>query len=139
MLDFNGVAAMQDLTLSSFSGIQHEAAKERGQRVSRGQRKNVRDVLVRPHHHQATVLAVDAAQGVDVLVCVLAFFIVGFRQRAEGFLIVAQRIAALAREQQLGQGGDGKRGVAVLKHGAHIKNRIQVCTRWRKALEWGVG
>ena len=97
---------------------QHETSKKLGERLGLAERQDLRDVLVRPHHDQATGLFVDATHVVNILLRVV--------EGAKGFFIIVQTVVAFGREQQRRQGGYGEAVMALLKDSPDVDHGIYV-------------
>src|SRR5262245_34627444 len=76
----------------SSSRSQHEPVEIGRKRRMAIERHHMRDVLIRPHHHHAALVPIDAAHRKDVLT---APYI-----RAEHLFVVDEAMSSFAREQE---------------------------------------
>ena len=84
------------------------------------ERQDVRDKLVRPHHHHAASVSIDTAHIKNV--------VAAFQVGAEHFLVVAQLVAALSGQQQWWHRLDREVAMPLLEDCPDVDHAIDICT-----------
>src|SRR5262249_28030720 len=82
------------------------------------QRKNMRDILIRPHDDHTPRFPIDATHREGV--------VTAFEIEAEHLFVVAKSVTSLPREKQRRQGLDGELEMTLLEHSTDIDHRIDI-------------
>ena len=118
----SGASGMTQADRSSYAfSLYHEAIEERAELRMPVERQKMRNILIWPHDHHAAALAVDVTQTEDVT----AAFQIG----AEHFLVVAESVASLPRQEKGWHRFDGQLAMTLLKNRTNIDHRVDVRAR----------
>src|SRR5262249_13211300 len=112
---------MRSLLVSGMA-THHEAIEEHRELGVSVKRQHVCNILTRPHHNDAALIAIDAAHGEDI--------VTALEVGAEHLFIVAKSEASLAREQEIGHGFERKLAMRLLEDGADIDYGIDLGSIW---------
>src|SRR5271163_1283514 len=100
------------------SSLQHESVEERGELGIVVERKNMGDILVRPHDDRAPTRSIDAPQIENIGAAL--------QVRAEHLLIVAESKTALTRQEESGHCFDSQFAMALLEYRPDIDCGVDI-------------
>ena len=84
----------------------------------------MRDVLIRPNHHHAPRLPVDAAHR--------KYVVTALEVGAEHLFVVVQAVSSLAGQKQRGHGLDGELAMRLLEDRPDVDHRVDVLAGTRE-------